>query len=214
MTANSPNIAALQGQDVYDREGAKVGTVGQIFADSAGQPAWASVNTGLLGMHHTLVPLSGASTREDGLQIAFDKATVKAAPNVDYSADEPLTGDQVQELYQHYQLQWDATSTQDYERGYTAGAEQTRDSYEPGAYDSTAPQGTYERTAPGAYDSTAPQGTYERTAPSEDSAYRAPQNDPGYRAAQERDDELLDTSTEQARIDRAAPSEEERHRLI
>ncbi|MFI5908249.1 PRC-barrel domain-containing protein [Dactylosporangium sp. NPDC051541] len=200
MTSNSPNLAALQGQDVYDPQGDKVGTVGQIFADQAGQPAWASVNTGLLGMHHTLVPLNGATTRDDGLQIAFDKATVKAAPNVDYSADEPLTGDQVQELYQHYQLQWDATSTEDYERGYSAGAEQTRDSY-----DTSTSQGAYERPAPeGGFDRPASEGGYER--PASQGGYERP--DLG------RDEDGVNFSTEQTRVDRAAPSEEERHRLI
>ena len=32
-------IRALMGADVYDDTGARVGTVGQVWADSAGQPA-------------------------------------------------------------------------------------------------------------------------------------------------------------------------------
>ncbi|WP_433042082.1 PRC-barrel domain-containing protein [Dactylosporangium sp. CS-033363] len=115
MTANHTDIATLPGRDVYDRDGEKVGTVGQVYADRAGQPTWASVNTGLFGLRESLVPLAGATARGDALQVAFDKATVKDAPNIDHNVDEPLTGEQTQELFRHYQQHWDgqATTTRD-----------------------------------------------------------------------------------------------------
>ncbi|WP_426503259.1 PRC-barrel domain-containing protein [Dactylosporangium sp. McL0621] len=129
MTSNHTDVTTMLGRDVYDRDGDKIGSVGQVYADHAGQPTWASVNTGFFGLRQSLVPLSGATSHGDGLQVPFEKATVKDAPNVDHEVDEPLTSDQVQELYRHYQLQWDTDSTADYADGYTAGAEHTRDGY-------------------------------------------------------------------------------------
>ena len=37
------------GREVVDRDGDKIGTVGQVWADGVGQPAWASVRTGFFG---------------------------------------------------------------------------------------------------------------------------------------------------------------------
>ena len=85
----------LQGLDVYGSDREKIGTVGQMYAsDPSGGPTWASVKTGLFGLRECM--------RDDGLQVAFDKATVKDAPNVDHNADEPMDTDQVRELYRYY----------------------------------------------------------------------------------------------------------------
>jgi hypothetical protein len=124
-------ISTLRGRDVFGRDGEKIGTVGQIYADRSGRPTWASVHTGLFGLRQSLVPLTGADiTGDDRLQVPFDKATVKDAPNVDHEVDEPLTSEQVRELYRHYDIGWDEASTGDYAEGYTAGAQHTRASYQ------------------------------------------------------------------------------------
>ncbi|WP_433606242.1 PRC-barrel domain-containing protein [Dactylosporangium sp. CA-139114] len=130
MTSNQTDGATLLGREVYDRDGDKIGSVGQVYADDAGRPTWASVSTGLLGLHQSLVPLAGATSLEDGVQVPFDKATVKDAPRVDHEADQPLTSEQVQELYRHYQLQMDPASTMRYERGRDVSADT-----EPSRYD-------------------------------------------------------------------------------
>ncbi|MFF5232927.1 PRC and DUF2382 domain-containing protein [Dactylosporangium sp. NPDC000521] len=105
--------AGLRGHDLYDRDGDKVGTIGQIYVDRSGRPAWASVHTGLFGMNESLVPLAGAGQHGDGdLRVGYEKARIKDAPNVDVSHDEPLGADQVQELYRHYDLGWDSTGTE------------------------------------------------------------------------------------------------------
>jgi len=122
-------IQSLHGRDVYDRKGDKIGTVGQVYADNSGQPSWASVNTGLFGMNESLMPLHQAQLTEDRLQVPYDKSQVKDAPNVDVGPDEPLDSDQVQNLYQHYNIGWDQASTEGYASGYTAGAQQTREGY-------------------------------------------------------------------------------------
>ena len=63
MTIAQDRVASLQGQDVYDRNGDKIGTVGQVWADDTGQPSWLSVNTGFFGLNESLVPLQGAQWR-------------------------------------------------------------------------------------------------------------------------------------------------------
>jgi len=124
----------LRGRDVYGSDGEKIGTLGQMYSSSpSAEPTWASVKTGLFGLKESMVPLSGASLRGDGLQVAYDKATVKDAPNVDNDVDEPLDIEQVRELYRYYDVGWDEQSTNRYAQGYSAGAEHSREAYESGA---------------------------------------------------------------------------------
>jgi len=115
-------VNTLIGRDVYDRDGDKIGTVGQVWADAAGMPSWASVKTGLFGANESLVPLQDADLQADRLVVPFEKSTVKDAPNVDVSADEPLTEDEVNRLYQHYGRSWD-----DSYRADQAGVAHARD---------------------------------------------------------------------------------------
>ncbi|GIJ51841.1 hypothetical protein Val02_87270 [Virgisporangium aliadipatigenens] len=100
-------VSDLRGADVLDRQGEKIGRLGQLYTDPAGQPAWATVQTGWFGLRESLVPLYGAQWTTEGLQVPYDKETVKDAPNVDVEPDEPLTTDEVARLYRHYQFDWD-----------------------------------------------------------------------------------------------------------
>ena len=115
------HIHRLSGRELHDRDGNKIGTVGQIWDDGAGRPGWASVRTGLFGLNESLVPLNDAELRDDQVVVPYDKATVKDAPNVDASEDEPLDPDEVDRLYQHYGLNWEDKSRTD-----DAGATATR----------------------------------------------------------------------------------------
>ncbi len=107
----------LYGRDVHDRDGDKIGTIGQVWGDGIGQPAWASVKTGLFGLNESLIPLQDTDLQGDRLVVPFDKAKVKDAPNVDASHDEPLGQDEVGRLYEYYGMSWD-----DSYRAYQAGA--------------------------------------------------------------------------------------------
>ncbi|WP_328473134.1 PRC and DUF2382 domain-containing protein [Actinoplanes sp. NBC_00393] len=113
-------IHTLSGRNVYDPEGDKIGSVGQIWHDGTGRPSWASVNTGLFGMNESLVPLDEADLQGDRLVVPFDKAKVKDAPNVDASDDEPLLRDDVERLYEYYGMSW-ADSSEAYQAGAAAG---------------------------------------------------------------------------------------------
>jgi uncharacterized protein (TIGR02271 family) len=93
------------GRDVYGNDGEKIGTVGQVYADTTtGQPEWLSVNTGLFGMNESFVPLQGARYEGDRVEVAYDKTTVKDAPNVATASDEPLGHEEEQRLFGHYGL--------------------------------------------------------------------------------------------------------------
>ena len=124
-------IASLQGATVFDRDGDKIGSLGQVYLDTAtNQPSWASVNTGLFGLKESLVPISDAAATADGIRVPYDKQTVKDAPNVDVSHDEPLMPDDVTRLYQHYNVGGGGYTTSSYDEtgssrtGYDAGTAQ------------------------------------------------------------------------------------------
>lgn len=105
MRLTEQQVRSLYGQDVQDRSGAKIGSVGQVWADAAGEPTWVSVKTGVMGHHESMAPLQAARMQEGGLQVAYDKATVRSAPSVETGTSEPLGADQLAQLYRHYQLQ-------------------------------------------------------------------------------------------------------------
>ncbi|MEV5607379.1 PRC and DUF2382 domain-containing protein [Streptomyces sp. NPDC052225] len=98
-TFNNPD--ALVGLTAYDRTGEKIGSVERVYVDdTTGKPDWATVKTGLFGMKETFVPLSGATRKDNRLQVAYTKEAVKDAPRVD--ADQHLDESEERELYAHY----------------------------------------------------------------------------------------------------------------
>ncbi|GAA4946727.1 DUF2382 domain-containing protein [Actinoplanes utahensis] len=118
-------VQTLYGLDVYDRDGDKIGHVGQVWDDgTSGRPTWASVKTGLFGLNESLVPLQDADVRDDRLIVPFQKGTVKDAPNVDADHDEPLSSEDVERLYEYYGIDW-----REHYRAYQAGATAAGDGY-------------------------------------------------------------------------------------
>ncbi|WP_262285987.1 YsnF/AvaK domain-containing protein [Micromonospora sp. MA102] len=105
MRLTEQQVRSLYGQDVQDRSGAKIGSVGQVWADPSGEATWVSVKTGVMGHHESMAPLQAARMPQDGqLQVPYDKATVRSAPSVETGTDQPLGADQLTQLYRHYQL--------------------------------------------------------------------------------------------------------------
>lgn len=102
MNLTEQQIRSLYGQDVQDRSGARIGSVGQVWADAAGEPTWVSVKTGVMGHHESMAPLTTARMQDGRLTVPYDKATVKSAPSVDAGTDEPMGTDQIAQLYTHY----------------------------------------------------------------------------------------------------------------
>jgi sporulation protein YlmC with PRC-barrel domain len=91
-----------KGRKVVDADGDKIGTIEEIFLDRhTGEPAWATVKTGLFGLKSSFVPLAGAQPMDDDeLRIPIDKQLVKDAPKVE--ADGELTPEEERRLWQHY----------------------------------------------------------------------------------------------------------------
>ena len=98
------DIARLTDADVYDTDGDKIGSVGQVYLDSqSGDPEWLSVKTGLFGTKETFVPLQRASVSDERVTVAYAKDQVKDAPQID--ADGPLSYSDEDTLYQYYGLE-------------------------------------------------------------------------------------------------------------
>ena len=91
----------LFGAEVVDVDGAKVGTVREVFLDDAtDRPSWVSVRTGWFGTNESLVPLQDAEISGDRIRVPFDKATIVDAPRSDEG--QALSRDDEGELYRHY----------------------------------------------------------------------------------------------------------------
>src|SRR3954462_5067312 len=104
-TLQKEDLLAKRGQDLYDRDGDKLGTIEEMYLDAdTEQPEWALVNTGLFGTKSTFVPLRDASSDGDHIRVPFDKATVKDAPRIE--ADGRLSQREEGELYRHYGLEY------------------------------------------------------------------------------------------------------------
>lgn len=102
MKPSQEQINTLYGQNVRDKSEKKVGSVGNIWVDTAGEPAWVSVKTGLFGRRESMVPLRTARMEKNELSVPYDKDMVTNAPHVEASADEPLDTTEVGQLYAHY----------------------------------------------------------------------------------------------------------------
>lgn len=111
------NLRSLIGATLYDNDGDKVGSIGQIYTDDVtGQPSWATVKTGLFGTKETFVPLPGADLRGEDLHVSYSKSQIKDAPHVD--TDTHLSEQEEADLYSHYGLRegYDRSSGYDRER--------------------------------------------------------------------------------------------------
>jgi uncharacterized protein (TIGR02271 family) len=100
------NVTEWRGQELLDNDGDKIGTIEEIYLDTdTDQPEWALVKTGLFGGKGTFVPLQQANPTGDGVQVPFEKAHVKDAPNID--PDGQLSRSEERTLYEHYGLGYD-----------------------------------------------------------------------------------------------------------
>jgi uncharacterized protein (TIGR02271 family) len=115
-------LRTVVGATAYDRDGDKIGKVGQVYYDDAtGQPTWVTVNTGLFGTQESFVPVSGAELSGDRVTLAYDKATVKDAPKI--AEDGHLSPQEEQQLYRYYGVDYGAVQA----AGQAAGRESAHD---------------------------------------------------------------------------------------
>src|SRR3954468_14135077 len=93
-------VLAWRGKTVIDRDGEKAGTLGALYLDEEDRPTYAGVQTGLFRRRESLVPLDGARSLSDDVQIPYTLEQVRSAPNVD--VDVTLTDEEQDRLADHY----------------------------------------------------------------------------------------------------------------
>jgi hypothetical protein len=93
---------AWRGRTVIDRDGEKIGTLGEILLDSeTDTPAWGGVRTGLFGRKESYLPLDALHEADgDVLQAPFEKQQVVDAPSVD--PEVAMTPEDEGTLFRHY----------------------------------------------------------------------------------------------------------------
>lgn len=95
--------ARVIGHKVLDADGHKIGQADEVYLDdSTGTPQWVTVKGGRFGGKGHFAPLGGAVLVNDDVRLAYAKAQVDSAPELEtgrhLSVEEELT------LYQHYGL--------------------------------------------------------------------------------------------------------------
>jgi hypothetical protein len=103
-TIAKERLLEFRGDDLTDQDGAKIGTIDEIYLDAdSGEPEWALVTTGLFGNKRTFIPLAEASEEDGSLRVPIAKDTVKEAPQIDATGQ--LTKDEEANLYAHYGME-------------------------------------------------------------------------------------------------------------
>ncbi|MHA6802240.1 PRC-barrel domain-containing protein [Salinifilum ghardaiensis] len=94
----------LIGVAVFDRAGNRLGRVANVYVDDETlRPEWITVRSGVLGLRETFVPLDGATTAEDRLDVPFTRGDVRNAPRVT-AASGHLSDADGRDLFAHYGL--------------------------------------------------------------------------------------------------------------
>jgi uncharacterized protein (TIGR02271 family) len=126
--ADIDTVRSWQGRAMVDRDGDRIGTIEDIYADDrTGEPEWALVNTGLLGTRSTFVPLAQASQRDGEVQVPYEKQLVQDAPGIE--ADQHLSEAEEQQLWRHYGLDYQSVD-QPADRAAEAGTDAGGDDHE------------------------------------------------------------------------------------
>jgi sporulation protein YlmC with PRC-barrel domain len=92
----------LIGRKAFDRTGARIGTIDEVYLDDAtGEPEWAAIRTGLFS-RDAFVPLEPSELIDGSLHVPYDRALIRRAP--DLGVGRHLSPEQELRLYHHYGL--------------------------------------------------------------------------------------------------------------
>jgi sporulation protein YlmC with PRC-barrel domain len=93
-----------RGSDVVDSEGSKIGTLEDVYFDTAtDQPVFATVQVGMVGKRRLVfVPLAGATVAPKHVRVQADKSLVKDAPSIDVDGELAATDEPA--IFEHYGL--------------------------------------------------------------------------------------------------------------
>lgn len=108
MFNNNFDLDAIEDSDIYDSEGSRVGSVGQVYVDGqTHEPKFVTVNIGLFGAKETFIPFNATHFTPEGLRVPFTKAYIKDAPNIDVDGD--LSVEEEQRLWDYYSTEGNTT---------------------------------------------------------------------------------------------------------
>ena len=104
-TTDIPAMDQLEGMDVRDADGDKVGTVEDSYTDAErGHLRYLAVKSGWFGTKRHMIPIDDVRVERDGndtyLVLPYDKDRLRAAPAHD--RDEDFTRDDERATYSHY----------------------------------------------------------------------------------------------------------------
>ncbi len=103
-----------KGRVVLDREGAKLGTVLDVFYDAENdEPGWVLLGAAGAGDRTRLVPVAEAVEHGNELRVPYDRAFVEAAPGMEPGGR--LWPQEEAELYAYYGLPYTGASLVDLE---------------------------------------------------------------------------------------------------
>ena len=107
---SSEQVGQVVGSTAYDSDGEQIGKVGQVYLDDkTGEPAWATVDTGLFGSE-TFVPVDDADLSDAGLVVRHSKERISNAPKV--SQDGHLSPEEEAVLYDYYGVNYTVGGTE------------------------------------------------------------------------------------------------------
>ena len=90
-----------KGRTLIDSDDQKIGEIDEIYLDTeTGEPAWATVTTGLFGTKTSFVPINLASPKAGRVHVNATKDQIKDAPKID--PDGELSIEEERELYTYY----------------------------------------------------------------------------------------------------------------
>ena len=95
----------FEGYRVYDRDGAKIGKVDDLFVDQSDEPEYIGVKMGFLGTSSTLIPwelVSRVDEEDSRIEVSADKAQAKEGPTFD--DDKEITPEYEYEVRSYYGL--------------------------------------------------------------------------------------------------------------
>ena len=116
-------VLGWRGRTVRDRDGEKLGSLGDIYLDGdSDRPAYAGVRTGLFGRNESIVPLAGVREVDGDLMVPYEKSLVDSAPNLD--PDAALTRDEEDAIFSHYGTQKELDRPDPFEEGMTRSEEE------------------------------------------------------------------------------------------
>lgn len=103
------NLRDWIGESVVDQDGDKVGTLESVYFDTAtDSPAFATVESGLVGKKLIFVPLNDAVVAPKYLKVRYGKKLIKDAPSI--PTDGELQASAEPEIFQHYGLTYQTGS--------------------------------------------------------------------------------------------------------